>query len=64
MSSDVHDTLWSAEEQHRAWLDNQWEDEVVARLPADLEVQAAKHKAWRRKRAIKSAADLLRALLA
>lgn len=64
MSSDVHDTLWSTEEQHRAWLDNQWEDEVVARLPADLEVQAAKHKAWRRKRAIKSAADLLRALLA
>jgi hypothetical protein len=64
MSSDVHDRLWSTEEQHRAWLDNQWEDEVVARLPADLEDQAVKHKAWRRKRAIKSAADLLGALLA
>jgi hypothetical protein len=64
MSTDVHETLWSTEEQHRAWLDHQWEDEVVARLPADLEDQAAKHHAWRRKRAIKSAADLLRALLA
>ena len=64
MSTEVYDTPLLTEEQQRAWLDSQWEEEVLARLPDDLEDQAHKHQAWRRKRAIKSPSDLLRALLA
>ena len=64
MSTSLHDTPASAEEQHCRWLDSQWEQEVVAQVPPDLEEQASKYHAWRRKRAIKSPTDLLRALLA
>jgi hypothetical protein len=45
-------------------LDSQWEEEVVRRLPDQLEAQAAQYQAYRRVRQIKSAADLLRAWLA
>jgi len=41
-----------------------WTKEVVLRLPADLEEQAMKLKAFERKRSIGSATDLLRGLLA
>ncbi len=64
MSTSLYDTPVSGEEQHCRWLDSQWEQEVVAQLPPDLEEQAFKYHAWRRKRAIKSPTDLLRALLA
>jgi hypothetical protein len=63
MSTTVHDTSLRSEEQDRAWLDSQWEEEVVSRLPEELEAQAIQLKAWKRKREISSTTDLLRGLL-
>jgi hypothetical protein len=63
MSTEVHDTPLHSEEQSRVWLDSQWEEEVVGRLPEELEAQAIELGAWKRKREIKSATDLLRGLL-
>jgi hypothetical protein len=44
--------------------EDDWKTEVVPRLPAQLEEQAKKLKAFERCREIGSAADLLRGLLA
>ena len=33
MSTEVHDTSLGSEEQECAWLDSQWEEEVVSRCP-------------------------------
>jgi hypothetical protein len=63
MSTEVHDTSLRSEEQPCVWLDSQWEEEVVSRLSEDLEAQAIQLKAWKRKREITSATDLLRGLL-
>jgi hypothetical protein len=63
MSTEVHDTSLRSQEQDCAWLDNQWEEEVVSRLPQELEAQAMQLGAWKRKREIASATDLLRGLL-
>lgn len=64
MSTPKHHTTVISEEQAQVWLDSQWEEEVVRRLPDQLEAQAAQYQAYRRVRQIKSAAELLRALLA
>jgi len=40
MSTEVHDTSLRSQEQDHAWFDSQWEEEVVSRLPEDLEAQA------------------------
>ncbi len=63
MSTEVHDTSLRSQEQECAWLDSQWEEEVVSRLPQELEAQAIQLKAWKRKREIGSASDVLRGLL-
>ena len=43
--------------------DAAWNEVVSTRLPANLEEQARQLQAWSRKREVRSAADLLRALL-
>ncbi len=43
--------------------DAAWDEVVTTKLPADLEEQARLHKAWSRKRGVRSVSDLLRALL-
>lgn len=64
MSTHPHHTTVISEEQAQTWLDSQWEEEVVRRLPDQLEAQAGQLQAYRRVRQVKSATDLLRALLA
>ena len=63
MSTEGYDTSLRSEEQEGAWLESQWDEEVVSRLPQELEAQAIQLKAWKRKREITSATDLLRGLL-
>ena len=43
--------------------DAAWNEVVSTRLPANLEEQARRLKAWKRKREVRSVPDLLRALL-
>jgi hypothetical protein len=43
--------------------DATWNEVVATRLPADLEAQARRLKAWSRQRGLRSVSDLLRALL-
>src|SRR6266705_2197395 len=43
--------------------DEAWNEIVNTRLPADLEAQARRWKAWSRQRKLRQVTDLLRALL-
>jgi hypothetical protein len=43
--------------------DAAWNEVVATRLPADLEAQARRLKAWSRQRGLRSVSELLRALL-
>jgi Transposase DDE domain len=63
MPHQKHNTIT---EENVQGIENQddWTTEVVPRLPADLEEQAKKLKAFERSREISSATDLLRGLLA
>jgi hypothetical protein len=63
MSSKGHDS-----QQQKVWQevdrsDEDWNELVVSRLPADLEIKAIELKAWSRQREVRSIRDLLRALL-
>lgn len=51
------------EQEPRDWADQEWEEMVEQRLPANLEEKAIELKAWCRQRGVRSIADLLRALL-
>lgn len=61
MSSRSYDTQGKLEAQD--WADQEWEEMVKRRLPANLEEKAIELKAWSRQRGVRSIADLLRALL-
>jgi hypothetical protein len=61
MSSRSYDTQGKPEQQD--WADQEWEEMVKLRLPANLEEKAIELKAWCRQRGIRSIADLLRAWL-
>jgi hypothetical protein len=61
MSSPSYDTQGRSEQQD--WSDQEWEEMVKLRLPANLEEKALELKAWSRQRGVRSIADLLRALL-
>jgi hypothetical protein len=64
MPTDIHDTMHDPTMQ-ASWLaEDEWAREVVPRLPADLESQAKARGAFQRSRALGSASDLLRAILA
>ena len=63
MPDQKHTTIVEGNEQGNGKQDD-WEKEVVPRLPAYLEEQAKKLKAFERSREISSATDLLRGLLA
>jgi hypothetical protein len=62
MSKHLHDTIKEGMAQENGTQDD-WEKEVVPRLPAHLQEQARKLKAIEREREISSASDLLRGLL-
>jgi hypothetical protein len=61
MSSPSYDT--KREQDLGDWADQEWEELVERRLPANLEEKAIELKAWCRQRGVRSIADLLRALL-
>ena len=63
MLAHTHHTSEANPEQALALVNHLWETEVVPQLPADLEEQAKKHKAFQRQREVANAYDLLRALL-
>lgn len=64
MPTDPHDTMNDPLMQ-ATWLDDDaWAQEVVPRLPADLESQAKARGAFVRSRELRNATDLLRAILA
>src|SRR5690242_15930443 len=63
MPDQKHHTIIEEDVQGNGNQDD-WEKEVVPRLPAQLEEQAKKLKAFERCREISSATDLLRGLLA
>jgi len=63
MPDQKHNTIVEEDVQGNGNQDD-WEKEVVPRLPAYLEEQAKKLKAFERSREISSATDLLRGLLA
>src|SRR6266566_9718880 len=63
MPDQKHTTIVEENGQGNGKQDD-WEKEVVPRLPAYLEEQAKKLKAFERSREISSATDLLRGLLA
>src|SRR5438874_12311179 len=56
-------TMLSDQMQQRILDDDQWSQEVVPRLPKELEKEALRLKAFVRKREVRSPSDLLRALL-
>jgi Transposase DDE domain len=64
MSSALQHSVLFDEEQVSAWLNTQWEREVVPHLPSELEEQARRLKAFVRVRKLSTATQLLRALLA
>ena len=64
MSRPIHDTPQSEQMQRAALESDLWNTEVVPHLPPDLDSQAHSLKAFVRVREVKSATDLLRALLA
>lgn len=59
----THHRTKEKQEQALDLVDQLWATEVEPQLPADLEEQARKHKAFQRQRAVANAADLLRAIL-
>src|SRR2546429_5397834 len=63
MSAPTHDSQMQATVQEVDLNDAAWNEVVATKLPADLEEQARAHKAWNRKRGVRSVSDLLRALL-
>jgi hypothetical protein len=63
MLAPTHHTPEENQEQALALVNHLWETEVVSQLPADLEEQAKKHKAFQRQRQVANAYDLLRAIL-
>jgi hypothetical protein len=63
MSRQKHDTQALPELQEVDLNDASWSEVVANRLPANLEEQARKLKAWSRQRGLRSVSDLLRALL-
>lgn len=64
MSAPSHDTGFPPPEQQDRWLTEQWEQEILPCLPVDLEARARQLGAFGRLRKLRSASDLLRALLA
>lgn len=64
MSPTLHDSASVTAVQATAVVADAWTCEVLPRLPADLEAQARHYHAFQRVRGIRTAADLLRALLA
>src|SRR5437588_11917476 len=64
MSSQKKYTAPEATEQATKLIDQEWEEQVLKRLPAETEEQAFLLGAFVRCREIKSVGDLLRALLA
>jgi hypothetical protein len=64
MSCQKKYTVPQGTEQATKLIDKEWEDQVLTKLPAETEEQAFLLGALRRCREIKSAGDLLRALLA
>jgi hypothetical protein len=63
MLEPTHHPTEENQEQALALVNHLWETEVVPQLPADLEEQAKKHKAFQRQRQVARAYDLLRAIL-
>lgn len=63
MCTTTDHTEWRETAQARLRHDDLWEQEIVPRLPADLEEQAKMRGALQRRRGIKQASDLLRAIL-
>lgn len=64
MPSPTDDITRTQDGQERGLLDDDWNQEIVARLPEGTAEQARTLKAWRRAREIRSASDLRRGLLA
>lgn len=64
MSGPSHDSEKESWMQELACPGDLWEREIVPRLPQDLEAQAVAWGAMKRKRQIRRASDLLRAVLA
>ena len=63
MCATTDDTKWSETAQARLMHNDVWEQEIVSRLPANLEEQAKVLGALQRRRGIKQASQLLRAVL-
>jgi hypothetical protein len=64
MPQSDHDSLPVLDEQVRRLIEGDWQQEVLWQLPGDYEQQARLLGAFRRARTLRSAADLLRGLLA
>lgn len=63
MLARTHHKAKGKQEQALMVVNELWETEVVPQLPADLEAQAKKLKAFQRQRQVANAYDLLRAIL-
>lgn len=63
MSSKLHDSQQQEVWQEADTSDEDWNELVASRLPANLESKAIELSAWSRKREVRSIKDLLRALL-
>ena len=63
MLARTHHKAKGKQEQALTVVNELWETEVVPQLPADLEAQAKKLKAFQRQRQVANAYDLLRAIL-
>lgn len=64
MSSQKKYTAPQVTEQGSKLIDQEWEEQVLKRLPAETEEQAFRLRAFVREREVKKVGDLLRALLA
>jgi len=64
MSRQKKYTVSEVTDQGSKLIDEEWEDQVLKRLPAETEEQAFRLGAFVREREVKSVGDLLRALLA
>lgn len=63
MLAHTHHTSEEKQAQALALVNDLWQTEVLPQLPADLQEQAQKHKAFQRQRQVANAEDLLRAIL-